>query len=190
MPQQQNSVGPSVLIALSRQIVAITTTLQGDALHRQYRQGAAWFTEWLTQRQICISTRAALSQALSLNTKISPDPAAMARGLHDGLGLIQAKTISFALDYLLPRPQAQARVTAVCAKATDTATPLATLAVCDFPGIDWSAHLSAQSGQVPAEALAFAQRILTGWQACDTALGPTRASSARDKQDGSSMPMS
>ena len=46
MPQKQNPVGPSVLVALAR-----TAAAQGAALAapapREARDGAAWFTEWL-----------------------------------------------------------------------------------------------------------------------------------------------
>lgn len=162
MPQKQNPVGPSVLVALSRQIIGLAATLQGAALHRQQRDGAAWFTEWLTLPQICVSTGAALSRALDLAGKITPDAAAMARGLEDGLGLIHAETLSFALAETMPRPDAQALVKAMCAEAIASGTALPLLAQRDFPGTDWSARLtaSAQLGQAPDEARAFVQASL------------------------------
>ena len=156
MPQKQNPVGASVVVALSRQIIGLSATLHGAALHRQQRDGAAWFTEWLTLPQMCISTGAALVQALTLASRITPDPAAMARGLEDGLGLIHAETLSFALARLMPRPQAQAQVKTLCAEAIASGVPLPQLVARDFPGLDLDLSSAAQLGQAPAEARAFA----------------------------------
>uniref|UniRef100_UPI001CD6FBE2 lyase family protein n=1 Tax=Xinfangfangia pollutisoli TaxID=2865960 RepID=UPI001CD6FBE2 len=91
MPQKQNPVGPSVLVALSRQVTALAAALTGAGLHRQQRDGAAWFVEWLTLPQLCISTGRALALAVQLAGRIAPVPAAMARNLDDGSGLIHAE---------------------------------------------------------------------------------------------------
>jgi 3-carboxy-cis,cis-muconate cycloisomerase len=56
MPQKQNPVGPSVLVALSRQVGPLAGVVQGADLHRQKRDGAAWFVEWLRLPQTCILT--------------------------------------------------------------------------------------------------------------------------------------
>lgn len=156
MPQKQNPVGPSALVALARQVTGLAATLQGASVHRQQRDGAAWFTEWLTLPQTAISTSRALGLALEIAGKITPDPDAMARNLNADGGLIHAETLTFALAETLPRPEAQAAVKRLCREAADTGTPLATLAARDFPGTDWAAQL-AQSGlgQAPAEARAY-----------------------------------
>ncbi len=156
MPQKQNPVGPSVLVALARQVAGLSATLQAAGLHRQQRDGAAWFTEGLTLPQAAMSTSRALGLALEIAAKIAPDPAAMARNLNVDGGLIHAEALSFALAATLPRPEAQAAVKRLCAEAMETGTPLATLATRDFPGTDWATKL-AQSGlgQAPAEARAY-----------------------------------
>ena len=48
MPQKQNPVAPSVLVALARQTAGLSATMQGALGHGLQRDGAAWFTEWLT----------------------------------------------------------------------------------------------------------------------------------------------
>ena len=156
MPQKQNPVGPSVLVALARQVVGLSATLQAAGLHRQQRDGAAWFTEWLTLPQAVISTSRALGLALEIAGKIIPEPAAMARNLAADGGLIHAEALSFALAETLPRPEAQAAVKRLCREVTETGTSLSALASRDFPGTDWASKLSQSGlGQAPAEARAY-----------------------------------
>ena len=154
MPQKQNPVGPSVLVALARQSVALAATLQGAGLHRQQRDGAAWFVEWLTLPQLCLSAGRALALAADLAGKITPDAAAMARGLDDGSGLIHAEAYSFALARHMPRPEAQAKIKALCAEAQAGGDPLPALVARAFPQLDLAA--AGGLGTAPAEARAFA----------------------------------
>jgi 3-carboxy-cis,cis-muconate cycloisomerase len=147
MPQKQNPVGPSVLVALARQSVALAATLQGAAIHRQQRDGAAWFTEWLTLPQLCISTGRAMALAVDLAGRITPDGLAMDRNMNDDLGLIHAEALSFALE-------AQARLKALCTEAIESARPLPALVARDFPGL--TLPQSANLGTAPDEARAFA----------------------------------
>lgn len=157
MPQKQNPVGPSVLVALARQVAALDTAMQGALAHRQNRDGAAWFTEWLVLPQMCISTGRALALAADLAGRIAPDPAAMARGLAADAGTIEAEALSFALARITPRPAAQERIKALCAEALATGTPLAALAARDWPDLDFH---PAGLGTAPAEARAFAADTL------------------------------
>jgi len=154
MPQKRNPVGPSVLVALARQAVALAAALQGAGIHRQQRDGAAWFVEWLTLPQLCISTGRALALALDLSGRIAPDARAMARGLDEGAGLIHAEAFTFALARRMPRPQAQARIQALCAEVQAGGGPLPVLVARDFPDLDLSA--AGGLGTAPAEARAFA----------------------------------
>jgi 3-carboxy-cis,cis-muconate cycloisomerase len=154
MPQKQNPVGPSVLVALARQSVALAATLQGAAIHRQQRDGAAWFAEWLTLPQLCISTGRAMALAVDLAGRITPDALAMDRNMNDDLGLIHAEALSFTLARQLPRPEAQARIKALCTEAIQTARPLPALVARDFPGL--TVPHSANLGTAPDEARAFA----------------------------------
>ncbi len=155
MPQKQNPVGPSVLSALARQSLALAGAVQGAGIHRQQRDGAAWFVEWLTLPQLCLSTGRALTLARALAGAISPVPQAMARNLDDGSGLIHAEAYSFALARHLPRPEAQAKIKALCAEAQREGASLTALVARDFPDLDLSA--AGGLGTAPQEARAFAE---------------------------------
>jgi KipI family sensor histidine kinase inhibitor len=154
MPQKQNPVGPSVLVALARQAIALCSAIQSSGIHRQQRDGAAWFVEWLTLPQLCISTGRAIALALELSERITPDARAMARGLDDGSGLIHAEAYVFALARHMPRPEAQARIKELCKEAGTGGTPLPGLVARDFPDLDLKA--AGVLGAAPAEARAFA----------------------------------
>lgn len=154
MPQKQNPVAPSVLVALARQVIALSGAVQGAGLHRQQRDGAAWFTEWLALPQMCVLTGRALSLALDLAQRITPDGAAMARGLEDGWGLIRAEEFTFALARLMPRPEAQAKVKELCAVAQAGGGSLAALVANAYPGLELDP--TAGLGTAPADARAFA----------------------------------
>jgi 3-carboxy-cis,cis-muconate cycloisomerase len=152
MPQKQNPVGPSVLVALARQVIGLSATLTGAGLHRQARDGAAWFTEWLTLPQMCISTGKALALAGDLAARVQPDADAMARVLEADAGTIHAEALTFALATRMPRPDADAAVKRLCAEALKTDTDLRTLAARDWPDL----RVPLALGEAPAEARAFA----------------------------------
>lgn len=153
MPQKQNPVAPSVLVALARQTAGLSATMQGAVVHGMQRDGAAWFTEWLTLPQLCVSTGRAMALAQDVATRITPDPAAMARGLAQDGGLIHAEALTFALSRQMPRPQAAAAVKALAAEVRAGAGDLPTLAKLRWPLLDLPAAL----GTAPAEARAFAK---------------------------------
>ena len=152
MPQKQNPVGPSVLVALARQTIGLSATMQGAVLHRQQRDGAAWFTEWLTLPQLCVSTGRALTLATDLIPRITANPAAMAAGLAEDGGLIMAEALTFALAARMPRPQAAAAVKALAARVRAKQGDLISLALAEWPDLTVPDGL----GTAPAEARAFA----------------------------------
>jgi len=154
MPQKQNPVGPSVLVALARQTIGLSATMQGAGIHRQQRDGSAWFVEWLTLPQLCVSTGRAISLALDLAGRLTPDAEAMAQGIDDGTGLIHAEAFTFALARHMPRPEAQARIKDLCAEALAGKGSLPELVARDFPQLDLSA--AGGLGTAPEEARAFA----------------------------------
>jgi 3-carboxy-cis,cis-muconate cycloisomerase len=163
MPQKQNPVAPSALVALARHGIGLSGLVQGAALHRQQRDGAAWFSEWLSLPQLCISTGRMLSLALQIAEDITPNTAALAGNLNGGTGLIHAEALTFALTDRLPRTEAEALVKSLCAEATASGTPLLRLAAQRFPDSDWPALLATkQLGQAPAEARAFADKVTRG----------------------------
>ncbi len=159
MPQKQNPVGPSALVALARHVIGLGAMVQGAALHRQQRDGAAWFGEWLSLPQMCICTGRMLSLAQEVMASLTPNATAMTQMLNADHGQIHAEALSFALADIMPRPDAQAAVKELCAEAAATGSPLLTLAARRFPQRDWAVQI-AQSGlgQAPAEARAFAIR--------------------------------
>jgi 3-carboxy-cis,cis-muconate cycloisomerase len=151
MPQKQNPVGPSVLVALARQSIGLSATIQGAVLHRQQRDGAAWFTEWLTLPQMCISTGRALTLAADLIPRITANPGAMAAGLAADGGLIRAEALTFALTAQMPRPEAAAAVKVLALRVRTGEGDLINLAHATWPDLIVPDGL----GSAPQDARAF-----------------------------------
>jgi 3-carboxy-cis,cis-muconate cycloisomerase len=156
MPQKVNPVLPSLIAALARHGAGLNLTLQHAAAHRQQRDGAAWFTEWLTLPELTLCAARALTAAAELSETLAPVPERLAAVLDDGTGLIHAEALSFALARRMPRPEAQTQVKALCkivraegGHLLDRAHKLWT----DL-GFDPGESL----GTAPAEARAFAER--------------------------------
>jgi len=161
MPQKQNPVGASVLIALARHVQALNGAVQGAALHRQQRDGAAWFTEWLSLPAMVMGVAKGLSVAADLAETLEPQVARMADNLDDPLGLIHAEALSFALAAHVTRPEAQAAVKAACKEALATGTPLLSLLETAHPGVELAGVTETLTamGEAPAEARAFARAV-------------------------------
>ena len=108
MPQKQNPVAASTLVALSRfgttQAGLITGTLHGDA-----RDGAAWFTEWLALPQLVIACAKSLAILQDTLSQLDVRTEVMAARINDPLGLIHAETLSFALAAHMPRADGAGR---------------------------------------------------------------------------------
>ncbi len=159
MPQKQNPVGPSALVALSHHFTGLRAGLQAAAVHQHQRDGAAWFAEWMTVPQLALSLAAALHHARTLATGMIPHPVQMHATLENGLGLIHAEALSFALAELMPRPQAQAKAKALCLEALKQRVPLRDLARADYPDLRGDVFDPAlQMGHAPAEAAGFVAR--------------------------------
>ncbi len=159
MPQKQNPVAPSAILALSHQFAGLRFTLQASSVHQHQRDGAAWFAEWMVLPQLALSLASALHHAKGLAATITPRPIQMQGALESSLGLIHAEALSFALTESLPRPEAQKVVKALCREALDKRTPLADLAGADYPDLDLSLFDPPRGlGSAPADARAFAAR--------------------------------
>ncbi|WP_147111379.1 lyase family protein [Tateyamaria sp. syn59] len=159
MPQKQNPVGPSALVALGHQMAGLRTSLTSAASHQHQRDGAAWFTEWMVLPQIALTCAAALHIAQTLIANWQPNTAAMANKFH-GLGGVHAEALSFALAAHMPRPDAQAATKSLIADALASGKTLETVARAAHP--DLPADLfdpAAQLGTAPAQARAFAKRV-------------------------------
>lgn len=161
MPQKQNPVAPSALVALAAQARGHLATLQGASLQKHQRDGAAWFTEWLTLPQLCLSAASALTIATDQAARLSPRLDAMAQSVDEPLGLVHAEALSFALAATMSRPEAQAATKAICKEALANDTPLATLTARDFPALDTATLFAPahQMGQAPTDARAFAAKV-------------------------------
>ena len=159
MPQKQNPVGPSAIIALGHQFTGQRVTLQAAAAHQHQRDGGAWFSEWMAVPQLTLCLASALSQAKRLASGISPHPVKMHSALHAELGLIHAEALSFALAEFMPRPEAQRITKQLCLDALEKQVPLADLVHADYPSVPGSLFdPAAQLGQAPHDAAAFVSR--------------------------------
>jgi 3-carboxy-cis,cis-muconate cycloisomerase len=161
MPQKQNPVAPSALVALNAQVQAQRAALEAAAVHRGQRDGGAWFAEWLALPPLVLGSAAALGVGRALVDAIRPEAETMARALDGGQGLIHAEALSFALAAALPRPEAQAAVKRLCAEAGDSGARLGDLAARDFPDLDLAPVFdpARQMGDAPETARAFAAAV-------------------------------
>ena len=156
MPQKQNPVGPSALVALHVQGNACAAALGQAGAHRQARDGAAWFAEWLLLPQLCLASAAALNIAAPLVADLAPDARAMRAGVTGGQGLLFAEALSFALAARMPRPEAQAEVKALCA-GLQPGQSLPEAALARWPDLPPGLFDPAASlGAAPREARGFA----------------------------------
>jgi len=161
MPQKQNPVAPSALVALARHGQAMAHVMQGAALHAEARDGAAWFSEWLSLPPLVMAAAKASAISADLAQGIAPEPAAMAARLQDPLGLIRAEELSFALAAHMPRPQAQAAIKALCALAQETGRNLSDLVAENHPEIadQAQASITSEIGQAGIEARQFSDEV-------------------------------
>jgi 3-carboxy-cis,cis-muconate cycloisomerase len=159
MPQKENPVAPSAIVALARFVIGQAAILQGSGLHRQQRDGTAWFTEWLTLPQSCIALGRMLTLAQDCLSWLQPDPAAMATQMDAGNGSILAEALTFALALKMPRPEAERVVRALLAEASASGLPFVTHATRTYPDLAWPEISAASLGQAPKDARHFARMV-------------------------------
>ena len=159
MPQKQNPVGPSAVLALNHQMTGLRAALRPGETHSHQRDGAAWFTEWLVLPQLCLTAMSALQQSRALTQGLAPDPARMLATLQAGQGLVHAEALSFALARTMPRPDAQAAVKTLCREVAQSGTALPALARAAHPDLPPDLFdPGSQMGEAPAEARRFVTR--------------------------------
>ncbi|MEL7098770.1 MAG: lyase family protein [Pseudomonadota bacterium] len=156
MPQKQNPVGPSALVALNTYAGAQRAALQGAAVHQFSRDGAAWFAEWMEVPQIALSCAASLQTLQAVVDGVQPEPDMMRAALDGSMAFAEA--LSFALTEQMPRPDAQAEVKALCraAEAQGQSLEAVARAAHDLP--QGLFDLGAM-GAAPDEARGFAARV-------------------------------
>ncbi|MBF9036050.1 adenylosuccinate lyase family protein [Rhodobacterales bacterium HKCCE2091] len=157
MPQKQNPVGPSVLMALAPYAAAQAQVLTAALSPAEQRDGGAWFAEWLSFSPLVLAAGRALALAAELSEIAEPVPEALAAALDDPLGLIDAEAWSFALAERMPRQEAQGAVKDLCREAQATGANLSDLVARDHPGVALSP--ANRFGQAPADARAFAEAV-------------------------------
>jgi 3-carboxy-cis,cis-muconate cycloisomerase len=159
MPQKENPVQASAIVALANQAVGLQTTLTLAAQHKEARDGAAWFSEWLALPQLCLGAMAALTIGNDLSAAVSPNETALAAQITATNEMIHAEALSFELAKTMPRPEAQSAVKQLCQEALTTGSNLIALAKTHYPSIDAAQFDSAhQMGTAPEQAHAFAAR--------------------------------
>ena len=159
MPQKENPVQASAIVALATQAVGLQTTLTLAAQHKEARDGAAWFSEWLALPQLCLGAMAALTIGNDLSAAMSPNETALSAQITATNEMIHAEALSFALAKTMPRPEAQAAVKQLCQEAMATGSNLIALAQTQYPSINAAQFGSAhQMGTAPEQAHAFAAR--------------------------------
>ena len=144
---------------MATQSVGLQTTLTLAAQHKEARDGAAWFSEWLALPQLCLGAMAALTIANDLSATMSPNETALSAQITATNEMIYAEALSFELAKTMPRPDAQAAVKELCQEALAKGSNLITLAQTQYPSIDAAQFGSAhQMGTAPEQAHAFAAR--------------------------------
>ncbi len=114
----------------------------------------------MTLPQIALSTASALAISQPLTEGLTPDTARMSEALSEGAGVISAEALVFALTTRMPRPDAQARVSEMCAEAKAQSRSLEDVARATFDDLPETLFDSkAQLGEAPARARAFAAHV-------------------------------
>ena len=158
MPQKQNPVGPSAISSLSRYVIGQQSVLQQAALHKEARDGAAWFTEWLALPQLCLSASSALLTANDMCGAIMPDKAAMQSDIARSRGMIYAEALSFELAKSKPRPEATADIKELCMSLQNSNDDFVDTAKRKWPELA-NFNPVDQLGEAPQFALSFAERV-------------------------------
>ena len=159
MPQKQNPVAPSALVALATAAQGYEAIAKTAATHRFQRDGAAWFAEWMVVPQIILAAASAARSGAVLAQSLQPNTANMAQKL-DGDGLLMSETLSFALARKMSRPDAQAEVKKLAAEVRETGKTLGELAIAKWPDLPQSIMSPNRAlGAGPAEARAFSATV-------------------------------
>ena len=160
MPQKENPVQPSAIVALANMAAGLNATLTQAAQHREARDGAAWFTEWMSLPQLCLTAGSALILSGTMIAGLAPNAAALSAQIQNTDDMILAEAITFALAHKMPRPDAADRVKAMVKEALAQDTRLLEIVKSQHPDLDLAQFEPAkQLGSAPHFARDFAARV-------------------------------
>ncbi|NBR33436.1 MAG: adenylosuccinate lyase family protein [Rhodobacteraceae bacterium] len=160
MPQKENPVQPSAIIALANMASGLNATLTQAAQHREARDGAAWFTEWMALPQLCLTAGSALTISGTMIEGLAPNTDAMAVQIAETHDMIMAEAVTFALAKTMPRPDAAALLKEAVQLAMSQGTGLLKVVQSRFPDLDMTQfEPQHQLGAAPNLARGFADRV-------------------------------
>ena len=160
MPQKENPVQPSAIIALANMASGLNATLTQAAQHREARDGAAWFTEWMALPQLCLTAGSALTISGTMIEGLAPNTDAMAVQIAETHDMIMAEAVTFALAKTMPRPDAAALLKEAVQLAMSQGTGLLKIVQSRFPDLDMTQfEPQHQLGAAPNLARGFADRV-------------------------------
>ncbi len=160
MPQKENPVQPSAIIALANMASGLNATLTQAAQHREARDGAAWFTEWMALPQLCLTAGSALTISGTMIEGLAPNTDAMAVQIAETHDMIMAEAVTFALAKTMPRPDAAALLKEAVQLAMSRGTGLLKVVQSRFPDLDMTQfEPQHQLGAAPNLARGFADRV-------------------------------
>ena len=160
MPQKENPVQPSAIIALANMASGLNATLTQAAQHREARDGAAWFTEWMALPQLCLTAGSALTISGTMIEGLAPNTDAMAVQIAETHDMIMAEAVTFALAKTMPRPDAAALLKEAVQQAMSQGTGLLKIVQDRFPDLDMTQfEPQHQLGAAPNLARGFADRV-------------------------------
>ena len=160
MPQKENPVQPSAIIALANMASGLNATLTQAAQHREARDGAAWFTEWMALPQLCLTAGSALTISGTMIEGLAPNTDAMAVQIAETHDMIMAEAVTFALAKTMPRPDAAALLKEAVQQAMSQGTGLLKVVQSRFPHLDMTQfEPQHQLGAAPNLARGFADRV-------------------------------
>ncbi len=107
MPQKSNPVNSEILVATTRHLVNLNSTMQSAVLHAQERDGTAWTSEWLSLPQIVILTGNSLNYAIQIAKNLKANNVMIQQTLNMSRSLLLAEAATFALAQIVPLPTAQ-----------------------------------------------------------------------------------
>ncbi len=117
MPQKNNPMQSEQILAAARSTAAHLSGLT-QALVQEHERGThGWQVEWLSLSPMLMLSAGALRNACRLSHGLQVDPARMQQNLLAQHGMVLAEAAVGALSAAMPRPDAQALVTACVARA-------------------------------------------------------------------------